>query len=107
MPHGPNSRHKPRPMTADRPMTAAQQATLKTLAQAAYELDTFNSPAPRRINASRCLALSSSCLTSRHIHSETEAAGDLSRATMWRIRLCPRFPKSGHLGGKDHASKES
>ncbi len=29
------------PMTDDRPMTAAQKATLKTLAQAAYELDAF------------------------------------------------------------------
>jgi hypothetical protein len=28
-------------MTADRPMTAAQAATLKRLAEAAYELDAF------------------------------------------------------------------
>ncbi|MFZ1951219.1 MAG: DUF3072 domain-containing protein [Pseudolabrys sp.] len=41
MPHGPNSRRKPQPMTADGQMTAAQAATLKRLAQAAYELDAF------------------------------------------------------------------
>jgi hypothetical protein len=41
MPHGPNSRRKPQPMTADELMTAAQAATLKRLAQAAYELDAF------------------------------------------------------------------
>jgi hypothetical protein len=38
---GPNSRRKPQPMTADELMTAAQAATLKRLAQAAYELDAF------------------------------------------------------------------
>jgi hypothetical protein len=38
---GPNSRRKPQPMTADALMTAAQAATLKELAQAAYELDAF------------------------------------------------------------------
>ena len=32
---------KPQPMTANRPMTAAQAATLKRLAQDAYELDAF------------------------------------------------------------------
>jgi Protein of unknown function (DUF3072) len=32
---------KPKPMTANRPMTAAQVATLKRLAEAAYELDAF------------------------------------------------------------------
>jgi hypothetical protein len=41
MPHGPNSRRKPQPMTEDELMTAAQAATLKRLAQAAYELDAF------------------------------------------------------------------
>ena len=41
MPHGPNSRRKPQPMTADELMTAEQAATLKRLAQAAYELDAF------------------------------------------------------------------
>ena len=41
MPHGPNSRRKPQPMTADGLMTAAQAATLKSLAQDAYELDAF------------------------------------------------------------------
>ena len=41
MPHGPNSRRKPQPMTADGLMTAAQAATLKRLAQDAYELDAF------------------------------------------------------------------
>ena len=39
--HGPNSRRKPQPMTADELMTTAQAATLKRLAQAAYELDAF------------------------------------------------------------------
>jgi hypothetical protein len=38
---GPNSRRKPQPMTADELMPAAQAATLKRLAQAAYELDAF------------------------------------------------------------------
>jgi hypothetical protein len=38
---GPNSRRKPPPMTADELMTTAQAATLKRLAQAAYELDAF------------------------------------------------------------------
>ena len=41
MPHGSNSRRKPQPMTADELMTAEQAATLKRLAQAAYELDAF------------------------------------------------------------------
>ena len=41
MPHGPNSRRKPQPVTADGLMTAAQAATLKRLAQDAYELDAF------------------------------------------------------------------
>ena len=36
-----NSRHKPQQMTADGLMTAAQAATLKRLAQDAYELDAF------------------------------------------------------------------
>ena len=43
------------PMT-DELMTATQAATLRKLAQDAYELDAFkpNSPAPRRTNASQC-----------------------------------------------------
>ena len=41
MPHDPNSHRKPQPMTTDRLMTAAQETKLKTLAQAAYELDAF------------------------------------------------------------------
>ena len=41
MPHGPNSRRKPQPMTSDGLMTAAQAATLKRLTQDAYELDAF------------------------------------------------------------------
>ena len=41
MTHGSNFRRKPQPMTADDLMTAAQAATLKRLAQAAYELDAF------------------------------------------------------------------
>ena len=32
---------KPQPMTGNRPMTTAQAATLKRLAQDAYELDAF------------------------------------------------------------------
>src|SRR5450759_212035 len=38
---GPHLRRKLQPMTADELMTAAQAATLKRLAQAAYELDAF------------------------------------------------------------------
>jgi hypothetical protein len=38
---GPNSRCTRQPMTADELMTAAQAATLKELAEAAYELDAF------------------------------------------------------------------
>ena len=41
MPHGPKSRRNPQPMTTDELMTAAQAATLKELAEAAYELDAF------------------------------------------------------------------
>ena len=41
MPNGTNSRRKLQSMTADGLMTAAQAATLKKLAQAAYELDAF------------------------------------------------------------------
>ena len=39
----PKSRRKPQAMTADGLMTAAQTATLKRLAQDAYELDAFKS----------------------------------------------------------------
>ncbi|MGA7388045.1 MAG: hypothetical protein WBW99_08960 [Pseudolabrys sp.] len=35
------SARKPQPMTANRPMKAAQAATLRRLAQDAYELDAF------------------------------------------------------------------
>ena len=44
------------PMIAEGPMTVAQAATLKKVAQAAYALDAFkpNLTPPRRINASRC-----------------------------------------------------
>jgi hypothetical protein len=41
MPQSPKSRRKPQAMTADGLMTAAQAATLKRLAQDAYELDAF------------------------------------------------------------------
>ena len=41
MPQSPKSRRKPQAMTADGLMTAAQSATLKRLAQDAYELDAF------------------------------------------------------------------
>ncbi len=37
------TRRNSQPMTGDRPMTAAQEATLKKLVQAAYELDAFKS----------------------------------------------------------------
>ena len=43
MPQSPKSRRKPQAMTADGLMTAAQTATLKRLAQDAYELDAFKS----------------------------------------------------------------
>src|ERR1017187_7441496 len=38
---GRTPRQKPQPMTADELMTTAQAATLKRLAEAAYELDAF------------------------------------------------------------------
>jgi hypothetical protein len=45
----PHTANKPKPMTANGPITAAQAATSKRLAQAAYELDAFKSnPHPRR-----------------------------------------------------------
>ena len=56
MPHGPNSRHKPQPMTADGPMTAAQEAILKRLAQDAYELDAFK-PNLTRTEAEKRIAM--------------------------------------------------
>ncbi len=37
------TRRNSQPMTGDKPMTAAQEATLKKLVQAAYELDAFKS----------------------------------------------------------------
>ncbi len=40
-------RRKPERITADVLMTAAQAATLKSLAEAAYELDTFKSSLTR------------------------------------------------------------
>ena len=43
-------------MTAEMPMTAAQEATLKTLAQAAYELDAFK-PNLTRSEADKCIAM--------------------------------------------------
>ena len=56
MPHGPNSRRKPHPMTDDRPMTAAQEATLKRLAQTAFELDAFK-PNLTRTEADKRIAM--------------------------------------------------
>ena len=41
------SRPKPQRITADELMTAAQAATLKSLAEAAYELDAFKSSLSR------------------------------------------------------------
>ena len=41
MPVAPDSRREPKPITADESMTAEQAATLKKLAEAAYELDAF------------------------------------------------------------------
>jgi hypothetical protein len=43
-------------MTDDRPMTAAQEATLKTLARAAYELDAFK-PNLTRTEADQRIAM--------------------------------------------------
>jgi DUF3072 family protein len=51
-----NSRRKTQPMTADRPMTATQETTLKTLAQAAYELDAFK-PDLTRTEADKRIAM--------------------------------------------------
>jgi hypothetical protein len=56
MPSGVSSRRKPQPITADSPMTAAQEATLMTLAQAAYELDAFR-PNLTRTEADKRIAM--------------------------------------------------
>jgi hypothetical protein len=56
MPHGPNSRRRPQPMTADELMTATQAATLKSLTQAAYELDAFK-PNLTRTEADKRIAM--------------------------------------------------
>ena len=56
MPNGTNSRRKLQPMTADGLMTAAQAATLKKLAQAAYELDAFK-PNLTRAEADKRIAM--------------------------------------------------
>jgi Protein of unknown function (DUF3072) len=47
---------KPKPMTGNRPMTAAQAATLKRLAQDAYELDAFK-PNLTRTEADKRIAM--------------------------------------------------
>ena len=47
---------KPQPMTGNRPMTAAQVATLKRLAQDAYELDAFK-PNLTSIEAAKRIAM--------------------------------------------------
>jgi hypothetical protein len=60
---GPNSRSKPQPMTADELMPAAQAATLKRLAQAAYELDAFK-PNLTRTEADIRIAISPQVLVS-------------------------------------------
>ena len=60
---GPNSRRKPQPMTADELMPAAQAATLKRLAQAAYELDAFK-PNLTRTEADIRIAISPQVLVS-------------------------------------------
>ena len=60
---GPNSRSKPQPMTADELMPAAQAATLKRLAQAAYELDAFK-PNLTRTEADISIAISPQVLVS-------------------------------------------
>jgi hypothetical protein len=54
--HGPNSRRKPQPMTADELMTAVQATTLKRLTQAAYELDAFK-PNLTRTEADKRIAM--------------------------------------------------
>jgi glyoxylate carboligase len=56
MPHGPKSGHNPQPMTADGPMTATQESTLKRLAQDAYELDAFK-PNLTRAEAEKRIAM--------------------------------------------------
>ena len=64
----------------ERLMTAAQEATLKSLAQAAYELEAFK-PNRTRTEADKRIAMltaNSNCLTGHRIHSETGAAGELA-----------------------------
>jgi hypothetical protein len=47
---------KSKPMTANRPMTAAQAATLKKRAQEAYDLDAFK-PNLTRVEADKRIAM--------------------------------------------------
>jgi len=79
-------------MTADQPMTAEQAATLKRLAEAAYELEAFQ-PNLTRAEADlriSMLTASSNCLTGHRIHSEahriTFKSGRRSAAKYGRSR---------------------
>jgi hypothetical protein len=67
-------------------MTAAQAATLKRLAQDAYELDAFrpnltSAEADIRITM---LTAKPSCLAGRRIRSESAASAGLSELGLWR-----------------------
>ena len=76
-----NPARKPQPLTADGPMTAAQEATLKRLAQDAYELDAFK-PNLTRTEAEKRIAMLTAklkLLDGRRIHSETGAASELAQ----------------------------
>ncbi|MGC1950702.1 MAG: hypothetical protein WA679_24550, partial [Pseudolabrys sp.] len=69
---GPNFRRKPQPVTADGLMTAAQAATLKRLAQDAYELDAFKPNLTGTEDSGRALAymkrFGSVTVLNGHIH---------------------------------------
>ena len=100
MPHGPNSRRKPQPMTADGQMTAAQAATLKRLAQAAYELDAFKPPLRNtqitsidmRNDADQCVRRADTIAPTERCIGPTG-----QRLTRSRRRIaCPLWVKSRH-----------
>ena len=94
MPQSPESRSKPQAMTANGLMTAAQAATLKRLAQDAYELDAFK-PNLTRTEADIRIAMLTAklkLLGSRRIHSET---GPCLRVECDdTIRISARWPGS-------------
>ena len=82
-------------MPADEQMTAAQAATLKRLAQDAYELDAFKPNLSRTAADKRIAMLTAKLklLASRRIHSETNAAPSLPKPEQ-RAKL-PRFSTQG------------